>query len=69
MYLECYLNFRLCIYYVYFKIGIELWKENEIRFVFIGKIGLGKSVIGNIIFGIKNFKLFVLGLFIIRKCL
>lgn len=26
-------------------------KEKEIRMVFIGKIGCGKSVMGNIIFG------------------
>lgn len=52
-----------------FKIGIELWKEEEIRIVFIGKIGFGKSVIGNIIFGKDKFNFFVVGIFVISKCL
>lgn len=37
--------------------------------VFIGKIGLGKSVMGNIIFGEKKFIFFLFGLFVISSCL
>lgn len=43
--------------------------RNEIRVVLIGKIGFGKSVIGNIILNNKIlFKLFFLYIFIIKKC-
>lgn len=41
----------------------------ELRVVLFGKIGLGKSVIGNIIVGEKYFKLFCVGFFVIIKCL
>lgn len=41
------------------------WREVEIRMVFIGKIGFGKSVFGNIIFGKKYFYLLMFGEFVI----
>lgn len=41
---------------------------NEIRIVIFGKMGVGKSVIGNIIFGGKFFKFEFLVLLIIGKC-
>lgn len=47
-----------------FIVGYE-----EIRIVFFGKMGMGKSVIGNIIFGKMLFELFVLGLLIMSRCL
>lgn len=47
----------------------ENWKEMEIRIVLFGKLGIGKSVIGNIIIGEKSFYLLVFGLFFMRKCL
>lgn len=44
--------------------------SEDIRIVFFGKMGMGKSVIGNIIFGKKLFELFVLlVLLILSKCL
>lgn len=52
-----------------FLLVLKFWKEKEIRIVLVGKIGFGKSVMGNIIFGKKKFKLNVLGLFIIKECL
>lgn len=36
--------------------------------MFFGKIGLGKSVIVNIILGEKKFELMVLGILVICKC-
>lgn len=51
-----------------YLLGLKLWND-EIRIVFIGKIGLGKSVIGNIIFGEKLLIFGLLGKFVIIKCL
>lgn len=43
-------------------------KGKELRLVLFGKIGLGKSVIVNIIFGKCLFKLIFLGILIIWDC-
>lgn len=44
-------------------------EEEEIRIVFLGGIGIGKSVIVNIIFGSNCFRVLILGLFLIKICL
>lgn len=46
----------------------EIIIYEEIRLVIFGKIGFGKSVIGNSIFGKDYFILIIFGIFIICKC-
>lgn len=48
-----------------------LYKEEceEIWIVLFGRMGIGKSVLGNIILGENVFKFLFLGFFIIKKCL
>lgn len=53
---------------VFFVKVFSIDVDNEVRIVFFGKIGVGKSVIGNLIFGGKVFKLMVLVFFIISCC-
>lgn len=53
----------------YLKVYIlDVENNEEIRIVFFGKMGVGKSVFGNIIFGDNMFVLKVLVLFIISCC-
>lgn len=56
-----------CLYFFFFIVNKFFRKKEyeEVWLVIIGKIGLGKSVIGNIIFGIKCFEFFIFGNFII----
>lgn len=49
--------------------NVYIIEWDEIRIVFFGRMGNGKSVIGNIILGKKVFKFLVFGLFIIKNCL
>lgn len=48
--------------------GYENEEENEVCIVLFGKIGNGKSCIGNIIFNENFFKLLLLGLFVMFCC-
>lgn len=54
---------------VFFVKVFSIDVDNEVRIVFFGKIGVGRSVIGNLIFGGKVFELMVLVLFIISCCI
>lgn len=59
--------FWYCFLVIYDNNDLKIG-DKEIWFVIIGKIGLGKSVMGNIFFGKVLFKLMFLGIFIICNC-
>lgn len=64
---------KICMLFIkigcYLKVYIlDVENNEEIRIVFFGKMGVGKSVFGNIIFGNNVFVLKVLVLFIISCC-
>lgn len=58
------------LFLVFYFFIIELsYLKNEVRVVFFGKIGSGKSFIGNIIFNKDVFVLVFYGVFVMFKCI